>query len=884
MRLEAGARLGPYEIEELVGAGGMGEVYRALDTRLDRLVALKVLPDRFAADETVRARFEREAKAISSLSHPNICTLHDVGHEDGTEYLVMEYLEGESLAERLGRGHLPLDEAIRYGIQIAEALDRAHRSGIVHRDLKPANVILTASGAKLLDFGLAKAGAFADGGAPDLTSLPTEQRDLTEAGTILGTFQYMAPEQLEGQEADARTDIFGFGALLYEMVTGHTAFQGKSRVSLIASIMEHEPQPIANHQPLSPPALDRLIRQCLKKDPEVRWQTAHDLSLQLRWIEEGGSQLGVPAPVAARRRHREWGSWLVAAAAILAAVVFATMWVRAINAPEPVIRTSILPEDMSGYSPGDGLSLSPDGSRLVYVAASEGRQQLWVRELDNDKAQPLRDTEGGYYPFWSPDGQHLGFFADNKLKRISVSGGGARSLADVTSARGGSWSDDGWIVYSPSSSSGLMRVPESGGQAVGLTEIANEVDAEVNSHRWPWFLPGGRTLLFLAQTSEGGTANDPSTIRSLDLETGESTVLVTANSFMQYAAPGIILYWSQGSVLAQGFDPKTLSIEPGVTPVAEEVMYTANEYAAFSQAANGLLVYQIGTAMGGMSELFWVDADGARGDLVGQAAQYYDPVFSPDGRRLAVEQGSADIWVIDLVRGSSSRLTFEGANEYNPIWSLDGEWIYFGSIAQNRPSIRRKRASGVGVEEVVVDRPVQSVPMSMSPDGGTMLLMEQATDTGWDILQLDLETQETTPLIATPFVDVMANFGPTPDWVVYQSDETGRMEVYVQKITGVGGRWQISTDGGGKARWSHDGSTIYYLFDGEVYSVDVKVGEDFVAGIPEKIFAIDFRGGAMRPYDVTRDGSRFLFVLAEQTGDTGAPMTLVQNWTRMLER
>jgi len=883
MRFEAGAKLGPYEIEAPVGAGGMGEVYRARDTRLDRRVAIKVLPDEFAADENIRARFEREARAISSLTHPNICTLYDVGNENGAEFLVMEYLEGESLSDRLERGQLPLDEAIRYGIQIADALDRAHRSGIVHRDLKPGNVILTPSGAKLLDFGLAKAGTVGDDPSADLTSLPTEHKHLTEEGTILGTFQYMAPEQLEGREADARTDIFAFGALLYEMVTGHTAFAGKSRVSLIASIMEHEPQSVTTHQPLSPPALDRLIRSCLKKDPEQRWQTAHDLSLQLRWIEEGGSQLGIPAPVAARRRHREWASWAVAVAAGLAAVAFAVLWLRAANAPEPLIRTSILPSDMEGFAPEDGLSLSPDGSRLVYVAETEsGRQQLLVRELDADDAQPLRGTEGGSYPFWSPDGEDLGFFADGKLKRISVSGGSARSLADAPSARGGTWSDDGWIVYAPSASGGLMRIPASGGQPDELTRI--EDGSEVISHRWPWFLPGGSTLLFLAQTAEGGTTDDASTLRALDLESREDTELVNANSFVQFSASGHLLYWSQGSVLAQRFDPRTLSVDAGVTPIAESVMYTANEYAAFSQASNGLLVFQTGTAMGGLGELAWVEAEGTSGSRISEPAQYFDPVLSPDGRRLAVEKGPADIWVIDLVRGTSSRLTFEGTNDGNPVWSRDGEWIYYHSAQDNRPSIRRKRASGVGAEEVVVERPTRLVPASMSPDGRALLVMEQHTDTAWDVMRLELESQEMEPLIQTPFVEVLPSFGPTPDWIAYQSDETGRFEVYVQKVTGVGGRWQLSTDGGSRPVWSRDGRTVYYLWNGKMYSVDVEVGESLVAGIPRPLFDLEYRGGPMRPYDVTADGSRFVFVLAQQTGDASAPMTLVQNWTRMLER
>jgi len=883
MRFDSGSRLGPYEIESLLGAGGMGEVYRARDTRLDRTVAIKVLPDEFSANEAIRARFEREAKTISSLTHPNICTLHDVGREGDTEYLVMEFLEGESLADKIERGPVPLDEAVRFGIQIADALSRAHRSGVVHRDLKPGNVMLTPSGAKLLDFGLAKASTVGGGPVGGLTNLPTEQKNLTEEGTILGTFQYMAPEQLEGQEADARTDIFAFGALLYEMVTGHRAFIGKSRVSLIASILEHEPQSITAHQPLSPPALDRLIRQCLKKNADERWQTAHDLSLQLRWIEEGGSQAGIPAPVVARRKLRERTSWLVAAALGILAVAFATLWYGVISTPKPFLRTAVLPASFEGYDPGEGIALSPDGRRLCFIDESDASPHLWIRELANVEAQPLRGTAGARYPFWSPDGNDIGFFADGKLKRISVSGGGARSLADVNEARGGTWSENGWIVYAPDAGGSLMKIPESGGQAVAITNL--ESDSGLTSHRWPWWLPGGDALLYLAQAAEGGTADDASVIRVLDLKSGETKDLVGANSFMQYSPSGHILYWSQGSVLAQGFDAKSFEISPSVTPVAEDVMYTANEYAAFSQTADGLLLYQTGTAMGGLSELAWVGIDGTREGTIRGVDQYFGVSLSPDDRRLAVQKSSNQgLWVIDLERGSSSRFTFNEANDHGPVWSQDGAWIYYGSSEPNKHSIRRKRSSGVGEEELVMDRPTRGGPQSISPDGRTLLFSEQAPGSGWHIMMADLETKEVTPIVTTPFINVFAEFGPTSDWITYMSDESGRFEVYVLLLSGDGGRWQVSTEGGGRPRWSRDGKTIFFLRSGTVWKVDVECGESFKAGIPKKLFDIAYRGGPIRPYAVTGDAKRFVFITAEQAGEPKAPMTLVQNWTQLLKR
>ena len=881
MRFDAGARLGPYEIEDLLGSGGMGEVYRARDTRLDRSVAIKVLPEEFSTNEAIRARFEREAKTISSLTHPNICTLHDVGREGKTEFLVMELLEGESLAERIARGPLPIDEALRFGIQIADALSRAHRSGVVHRDLKPGNVMITPSGAKLLDFGLAKASTIGSGPVEGLTNLPTEQRNLTEEGTILGTFQYMAPEQLEGHEADARTDIFAFGALLYEMITGHRAFAGKSRVSLIASIMEHEPQPITTHQPLSPPALERLIRQCLKKNPDERWQTAHDLSLQLRWIEEGGSQAGIPAPVVARRKLRERTSWIVAAALTIIAVTFATLWYQATTAPVPVLTTAVIPASLDGFEPEDGMALSPDGSRIVYVDEAEGNSHLWIRELGNAEAQPLRGTTGAYYPFWSPGSSDIGFFADGKLKRISVSGGGARSLADVTAARGGTWSDDGWIVYAPEPGGSLMKIPESGGQAASITSLGT--DNGFTSHRWPWALPGGKALLYLAQAAEGGSAEDASVIRVLDLESGESKDIVGANSFVQYSESGHILYWSQGSVIAHGFDPKSFEISSSVTPIADNVTYTTNEYAAFSVANNGLLLYQTGSAMGGLSELAWVGMDGTRQESIRGPDQYYAVALSPDDRRLAVEQGNQDLWVIDLERGSSSRFTFEGTSENSPIWSHDGAWIYYGVIDQNKPSIRRKRSSGVGEEEIVLERSTRCIPRSISPDGRKMLFNEQSPQSGVNVMMIDLETKEVLPLVTSPFSNLLPSFGPTSDWITYSSNESGGWEVYVLLISGEGGRWQISTSQGYNSRWSRDGKTIFFLRSGEMWTVDVNPGASFEAGIPAKAFDVNFPGGGFRSYDVTSDGDRFVFVLAKQERDGTQPMTLVQNWTRLLE-
>ncbi|HEY6050287.1 MAG TPA: protein kinase, partial [Thermoanaerobaculia bacterium] len=512
MTLAPGSRLGPYEVLAQIGAGGMGEVYRAKDTRLDRTVAIKVLPDHLSKNAESRQRFEREAKAIAALSHPHICALYDVGRDGETEYLVMELLEGETLASRLTKGPLQLEQTLKYGIEIADALDRAHRQGIVHRDLKPGNVMLTRSGVKLLDFGLAK--AIAPAAEPgSLTALPT-QANLTQGGTILGTFQYMAPEQLEGKEADARTDIFAFGAVLYEMATGKKAFFGSSQASLISSIMKEEPVPISTIAPMTPAALDRVARTCLAKDPEDRFQTAHDAKLQLEWIEEGGSSAGVPAPGAARRKSREAMAWGLAAAFFLAAVLLGVGFLR--RAPEPprILRSTLdLAPDTRLDLLNASLALSPDGRSLAMAAiGADGKQRVWVRPLDSMSAHPLAGSEGATYPFWSPDSRFIGFFADRKLKKIEPSGGAVQTICDAPDGRGADWGSDNTIVFAAEPYGGLARVASSGGSS---SPLEPDPGGSV-SHRLPHFLPGGRHLLFFSNGSkERG-------VHVLDLQTGKS--------------------------------------------------------------------------------------------------------------------------------------------------------------------------------------------------------------------------------------------------------------------------------------------------------------------------------------------------------------------------
>jgi serine/threonine protein kinase len=572
-----------------LGSGGMGEVYRARDTRLDRMIAIKVLPDAVASDSQLRERFEREARAVAALNHPHICTLHDIGHDSGRDFLVMELLEGETLAGRLTRGALPLDQALRHAIEIAGALDRAHRVGIVHRDLKPGNVMLTKTGAKLLDFGLAKRATPAVA-ASGPSMVPTTPPNLTAQGTILGTFQYMAPEQLEGREADARTDIFAFGSVVYEMITGRKAFEGKSQVGLIGAILERDPAPISTILPASSSALDRIVQRCLAKDPDERWQSASDLAVQLKWIDEKATAAPkVEAPATVKRASRVW----IALAAVLAVVaaglgITAIYFYQAVGV-EPVLRFSVLPPDKSLFDsaqPGNAPIVSPDGTRLAFTARNSssgaGTIQVWVRPLDTLTPQLLQGTEGASYPFWSPDGRSIALFAQGTLKRIDVGGGPPLTLSDAPQGRGGSWNREGVLLFGTNNGP-IYRVGSGGGEPVAVTKPTTEQRA----HSFPSFLPDGRHFVYLAQAT---TAADL-VIGSLD--SNESKRVLGANSSAVYSNSGELLFVREGTLLRQSFDLTTFELSGDATPVAEQVWSDSSSHGAFSLSRTGCSLIEV---------------------------------------------------------------------------------------------------------------------------------------------------------------------------------------------------------------------------------------------------------------------------------------------------
>jgi Tol biopolymer transport system component len=883
MSLEPGSRLGPYEISGAIGAGGMGEVYRARDTRLDRSVAIKVLPAEFAANEQLRLRFEREAKTISALNDPHICTLFDVGQEDGHEFLVMELVQGESLADRLVRGALDIGDVLVYGIQIAEALDKAHHQGIVHRDLKPGNIMLTAGGVKLLDFGVAKL-RIADTSPTANTAFETGSKPLTQEGTIVGTFQYMSPEQLEGIDADARTDIFAFGAVLYEMATGKRAFEGKTRTSLIAAIVSKQPAAVSQVQPLAPPALEHVIDRCLEKDPDSRWQSARDIAEELKWVRNKGSAAGVAAPVAARRRARErfWWSLYPVVALAAGAVVWGAMKLR--TEPPRIVQSTILPPAKARFefAARGGPALSPDGTRIVFAAQAEGRSQLWVRSLGSDIAQPLAGTEDASYPFWSPDSRFVAFFQAAKLRKIDSNGGPVQTLADAIAGRGGAWSQLGVIVFAPSTLGPLMRVSDAG----GTVEAATVLDASQSEsdHRWPVFLPDGRHFLCLVE----GKSDEESYINAASLDNKERKRLVPAISTIAYSPTGHMLYWRDRTLVAHAFDAGSLSLGREVVPIADNVAHTARNDAIFSISRHGDLVYQTGAATS-LTRTTWFDAAGKELGMAGRPAISRMVALSHDERRIAQAvsdpaKNREDIWIEDLERGTAKRLTFDAADEIVPVWAPDDSRIVYTSNSRSAGDLLIKNASGAGADERLFSNGQFNSAVDWSADGKLLSFSTTRARTGDnDIWFYSFPDRKARPFLATQFNEIGGAFSPDGRWVAYSSTESGRSEIYVLPIDGKGSKWQISTDGGSRVRWSRDGKQLFFISpDWKLFSVDVAAhGDTFESGLPRPMFQTNMYTIVGDNYDVSNDGKRFIVnTLIDQ--QDAEPITLVQNWTRLL--
>jgi eukaryotic-like serine/threonine-protein kinase len=872
--ITTGTQLGPYEIAAPLGAGGMGQVYRATDTRLGRAVAIKVLPAEFSKSTQLRTRFEREAKAISSLTHPNICTLYDIGRHDGFEYLVMELIEGETLADRLQRGALPVAEAVGRAMEIADALDRAHRSGIVHRDLKPGNVMLAkGGGTKLLDFGLAK--PILDLGDPDGDTLVGAP--LTAEGAIVGTLHYMAPEQIEGGVADARTDIWSLGAVLYEMLTGRRAFDAKSRASMIVHILEHDPPPMNELQPLAPPALERVVRTCLAKNPDDRFQSAHDVVLALRLLSGESAMPLLTRTTRRPPRRREWLAWSVAAVAIVAAIALAFRGFA--PARESHLVASILPPPHTSFLfTGDYAGpavLSPNGKLVAFVAAADdGSRALWLRALDDPQPRRLEGTQDAMWPFWSPDSRSLGFFSGGKLRTIDADGGPVTALADAGEPRGGAWSEDGAIVFEPATRSGLMRVPATGGRAQTLVEPDLK---QWTTYRWPYFLPGGKVLLYLAANHAGGAADTALYATTPD---GKRNVRVAEHVSNAAFADGKLFYVRDNVLVSQAFDPKTLAVSDKPSVVAPAIRFDASIWrAVFDVSRDGTLLYQSGGADGG-TEVEVLDPNGHRLADLGARDRYYEVAFSPDGKRIAYNAGDpqASIWLLELERGSRTRLTFEDTIDAAPVWSRDGSMIYYASASRDAPlfAVYRKRAGGDAPREPVLRMPHDAFPDDVSPDGAWLLVSTGPKATMQSAVLAVSTRDPSKQVLLSPSSPTAldSRFSPDGRWVLMTAFSNNRAEVVVIPFPMRAGQWQISAAGGRCARWLDGGRRIRYVaIDGTVIDVEVDgSGESFKVGPSTRRFHVETNNTVQHPLDATQDG-RMVVNRGEQSDAT--PLTLV---------
>jgi Tol biopolymer transport system component len=889
--LTSGTKLGPYEILSPLGAGGMGEVYRARDTRLDRTVAIKILPAELSNDSGAKQRFDREARVISSLNHPNICTLFDVGHQDGIDYLVMECLEGETLSARLMRGPLPPDQVLRFGIEICEGLERAHKCGVIHRDLKPGNIMLTKAGAKLMDFGLAKSHgpAIASSGSHSTTMVPNEP--LTAKGTMVGTFQYMSPEQIEGREADARSEIFSLGAVLYEMATGKRAFEGKSAASVIGAVLDHDPEPISALRPMSPAALDRLVKGCLTKDPDDRWQTVHDVRLQLKQIVEGGSQIGAPAGVTAHRKNREALAWTLAAAALLAAIIATAFYFASQKPLHMVAAQIVLPAGLTLNSVGDGSGapvISPDGNHVVFSAFGDGGSRLYLRALDRIAVTPLPGTENATFPFWSPDSGSIAFFAGGKLKRTEIAGGMPVNICSAPQARGGSWSSNDVIVFTPGLDTGLMQVPATGGTATQLLAL----DAKYTTYRWPWFLPDGNHFLYLAANHNLSTGPD-NRVFFASLDGKENRPLFQSYSSAIFAS-GRLIFVRGGALVTQGFNPRTGRLSGDPVVFRDDVQLDGEIWrATISASETGTLLYQIGGAAS-RQQLVWFDRTGKQLDTFEDLDSLVQIQLSPNEKKLAIisNELAGKLLTYDLARKTKTRLSFEKDDDHDPVWSPDGSQIAYDALkAGQGTGIYSKPSSGAGpAVELLAPIPGENLALcDWSRDGRYIVFRRGNTGAGagQDLWILPLfGDRKPFPYVRDPGDQAQAQFSPDGRWIAYSSTESGAFQIYVQPFPATGAKWQVSTVPAEEPHWRGDGKELFLKEQAVAGILAAEVngsGSGFEVGNVKTLLRASLGIGHQGlTYAPTEDGQRFLAITTGSQSST--PLIVVENWTTAYDR
>jgi Tol biopolymer transport system component len=900
--LSSGTRLGSYEILAALGAGGMGEVYRARDVRLQRDVAIKVLPEDVTADPARVQRFEQEARAAAALNHPNILAVFDIGDRQGSPYIVSELLEGQTLRERLASGPLPPRKAVDYAIQIARGLAAAHERGIVHRDLKPDNVFLTTDGrAKVLDFGLAK---LTEREHPELTlsALPTTPPN-TAIGTVLGTIGYMAPEQVRGAQVDQRTDIFAFGALLYEMLSGRRAFGGDTGIDVMTAVLKEDPPDLPSAERQIPPGLQRIVDRCLEKSPAARFQTASDLGFALESLTSAsGAAAVVDAGPATAGTSGIWGRraamlWASAAAVFLLVLVAGAIAyaLRPLAAPT-VVRFTMDPPPDAAFGGGPAFSpsaaVSPNGKQIVFMAGRKDAStpMLFVRSIDSFEARPLDGTEGASFPFWSPDSASIGFFTAGKLKKIDLAGGPVRTICDTISGQGATWSAEGVIVFAADAIGPLSRVPSAGGQPVPVTKLSDA--GKESSHMWPDFLPDGRHFIFLVQPGN--------VIRVGSLDSVESTRLFAADSRAAYAAPGYLLFVRGETLFAQAFDARKLQTTAEPIPMVEGMRVNAsNARAAFSVSPAGVLTYRTGTATFPV-QLTWFDRSGAVRGRVGQQRDYRGIDLSPDGTRVATHlhddaAGGGNLWLLDLTRGTETRFTFTATHDASPHFSSDGTRVVFNSQGPGKPlDLYIKEAGGVTAPQPLVTDDVNKAARHWSADGRFIVYDTNGPKTLSDIAVVPLSgDRKPITFLATAANEGQGELSPDGRFMAYSSNESGRYDIYVQPFPATGGKWQVSTAGGFEPHWRRDGKELFYVSTQpyKMMAVDVKFNQaTFEAGIPHALFdaptlQMSPPGPATRTgnYVVSADGQKFLLLLSAPT-QLSNPVSVVLNWTTGLRK
>jgi len=890
MSLQSGRMLSHYRLVEKIGEGGMGVVWKALDTTLGREVAVKVLPDLFARDAERLSRFEREAKLLASLNHPNIAAVYGLHEAEGARFLAMEMIGGEDLARRLDRGPLPLEDVLRIALQMAQGLEAAHESGVVHRDLKPANIQVTADGkVKILDFGLAKALAGESGiSSADPSLSPTLAVAGTMAGVILGTAAYMSPEQAKGKTVDRRADIWAFGAVLYEMLTGSKLFDGETISDMLASVLKTDPD--WNTLPAGTPhALRVLLARCLEKDPLRRLRDIGDARIVLEEILSGKGDAQQPAPAEAAPVAKA-RSGLVTAVAVLGVAILAAAATWMLLPAPPEGQPYHLEVTVSGDLPllqiqGSAAVLSPDGRYLAYVTGSPSdvsATRLHVRYLGRLEETELTGATGAYNPFFSPDGQWVGFVTPTELKKVSITGGTPLVLCAVSLSRGATWGDNGMIVFAPTPNGGLMQIPAAGGAPSELTGLS---EGEV-SHRWPQFLPGGKKVLFTSYTSGDRNAGR---IEVVDVDTGARTVLQQGGTYGRYVSSGHLLYINSGTMFAAPLDLGSMKPATLPAPVLQGISSSVEGGAQYDVSRNGTIVYLTGQVAGARNTMVWTDPGGRMSPVSSVRREYQTPRLSPDGKRIAVvivADGNSDVWVHDLERDTQTRLTFDEARDIHPVWSPDGRYVYFTSNRGGTWGILRKRSDGSGEEESIFQSDDEIDVYSASPDGRFVAYHDQTTAGDAWILPVDGEKREPRRVFQSAAADGDPVFSPDGRWISYDSDESGRWEVYVRPVEGSGGKWQVSGQGGEFARWSDDSRWLFYRErSGGIWRVPVRVSSESIeAGRPEKLFEVPV--GIQQDWDVSGDGTKFLFIQTETAvGDAGAnKVKLALNWFAELRR